>query len=449
MKIITLPSLHKWSKQVLRPKDILTVPFNAHSMGTPSLVVPVTGSNTSTNDLPVKFAVLCHPYEPLEPSRDQQIPLLSPLAYEPSPGSAGISVRRPPPQWTATATKNAVLRARRDIMSNVLHTLHGEHGLRKSLSPSQQFDVSCLQTPTGKGTRSMNDSSVLDENFDITIPSPDTAILDMSGKWMSRSISDSVMSPLAGLGLAGDDESSLMSFRSNDKSLQTPRHPHTRPRTGEGRKRPSQLVIISISENTKADDSTNAVTTHVHDLPLEFPFEAVSMKEAKNALLLAAKSPLSSEVRVLSIPMTQGQLAADQDSLVEMRVQIKRAQIDWKVNALDLETFAEGQVRLRVLTSKNASIGHRPFGPDALSEHIVNIEAITVSKTISNGQELSSSPTPQNDHLVAEKLDMIMSSLQRFESNVNERLALMEQRVIENSKRLSRLENNVSTRAEI
>lgn len=437
---------------MLKPKDIMTVPFNPNSTGTPSLVIPLAGSKTSTNiDEPVKFAILCYPCEPLSVSREPQTQLLSPLPYEVSPSSTlNAERRRLPPQWTAEETKNAVLRARRDVMANVLLTLHGEDHLRKGLSPFQPFDESSLQTPRGADAISSNDSAVWDENFDISIASPDTAVLDMSGKWLSRSMSDSIMSPLAGIGFTGNDDSSLMSFRSNDKNCRSPRHPQNRPRMRDNPRRPAQLVIVSLSDIATTIDSANSVTTHVHDLPLEFPscFEAVSMKGTENAIILAGKPPSSSEVRVLSIPMTRGKLSANPASCDEMcPVQIKR-QLGWKVNALDLEIGAAGQIRLRVLTTKNTDNGHGTCSPGSLTEYVVNTEATIVSETISQGGELSSS-SPQHNDIVTEKLDRIMITLLRFESNVNERLSQMEKKMNEDSMRLARLEKNISRRAEI
>ena len=150
------------------------------------------------------------------------------------------------------------------------------------------------------------------------------------------------------------------------------------------------------------------------------------------------------------MPMTRGQLKGNQATLVEMPpMHIKRAQIGWKVNALDLETGTGGQLRLRVLTSKNAGTADGPFGLDALSEHIVNIESTIVSNTLAEGGEVSSLSPQLSDQLVVEKLDMIMNTLLRFESNVNERLSLMEKRINENSNRLSRLVDNFSTTIEI
>lgn len=263
-------------------------------------------------------------------------------------------------------------------------------------------------------------------------------------------MSGSVMSPLAGLEFAGNDDSTIVSFQSNE----TPRYPSTRPNIKANPKKWARLVVLSLSDlRTNEDDSENSVSTHVHDLPFGFPstFEAVSMKATGHALYLAAKSPASSEVRMLSISLAKDQLETDLATLEEMPpIQITKAEVEWKVNALEIDANLEGQVRLRVLTSKIARIDHRPLGRDALAEHVVKIEASTISSLVSHGEELSSSSSPRNDqHDVVEKLDMIMSTLLRFESDVNERLSLMEKQMIDNSKRLSRMEDNFSTRVEI
>ncbi len=460
LKVISLPSLDKWNKQPLKPEDIFTVPLNGPSMELPSAVIPLGGTWTANTKSPVSFAVLCHLKQgSIDVAQEQKSPMLSPWAIEASPIEAVPNRVGPPPQWTAKETRNAVLRARRDIMANVLNTLHGEASARKGEAPLLQSDELGLVTPKGKGTvpPDGSPSTVLDEDFDVSIPSPDTAVLDMSEMWMRRIPSDSCLSSLAGLNFEGNDDSSVMSFKNNEKHFATPQNPTGEDFDDEYPSEPSaRLLIVSVPEQKNAD-TTNPIKTQVHNLPRGFrlSIEAIAMKQCPTEILVAVKPASSFDIRVLRVPMARGlptSVVEDLDIRV-CPVPIKRTHFDGKVKALDWDTGFDGTFQLRVVTARNADIGLEPVGPDELFGHIINVETSTlagmsVSRISGSLNELSDQGAT-NDNLVTEKLELIMNTLLRFESTVNQRLNRMEKRMKENSDRLTRLEEEFSSRVEI
>lgn len=448
MKIVRLPSLDRWTKQVLKPEDISTVQFSEQGLGTPSMVVPMIGENHFTHLLPIKFAVFCGAKEPSDDdvSTAPQTSSFSTMPSDASLSSGASKGRGPPPQWTAAETRNAVLRARRDIMSNVLATLHGENAVQKSLHSQPNFSEMALQTPKGKTLLSSDESTISDENlFDITIPSPDTAILDMSGKWMSRNLSESSSSGsvLAGLGYADqDDDSTVMTFRSKERLFHAPSPEETESQSS------AYIAIISLSEKSR-DGSSNTVTTKVHRIPTSFPvsFESICMKSTTTKLLLAAQASSSLDAHVLSIPMERGEPTVEVANLEPLQIaQAHRNQHESHVKGLDLETTPDGGILIRVIGTRPTS--HGPVGSDRLSSFFVNIETSSACQTV-NKEADTSIVGSVNDTLVVEKLENIMRALLRFESNVDDRLNLIEKRMEENSIRLSRLEMKAATRFEI
>lgn len=456
MKVISLPSLDQWSKQPLKPEDIFTVPLQGPTLMSPFALVSLAGTWAANTKQPVSFAILSY----LKPgladiAQEQKSPLLSPWAIESSPRETVSHRVCPPPQWTAKETRNAVLRARRNIMANVINTLHGEGNARTS-DPLDQSDDTTPVTPKGKGALSPkgSPSTVLDEDFDVSIPSPDTAVLDMGETSMQRMSSDSCLSALVGLSLSGNDDSSAMSSKAGERQYWTPRSALLADDHQSAKS--IRLIIVSLPGKWNLETATS-IKTQVHDLPkeLQISLEAVSMKTCQNELFMALKPTSSFDIRVLRIPLTQG-LPATSEEEWDTRicpVPIRRSHFDGKVKALGFDSGVDGSIQLRVVTARNADIGLEPVGPDALIGHIVNIEVATIAGV--SMIESATDSTDSSDHstiddsLVTEKLDLIMKTLLRFEANVNQRLNRMERRIKENSERLARLENDFSSRVEI
>lgn len=459
MKVICLPSLDQWSKQPLKPDDIFTVPLHGPTKTSPFALVSLSGTWAANTKLPVSFAILSS-LKPgsLDVAQEQKSPQLSPWAIASSPRANVPHRVCPPPQWTSRETRNAVLRARRNIMANVINTLHGEGSSRAS-DPLDPSDDTVLVTPKGKGTLSPkgSPSTVLDEDFDVSIPSPDTAVLDMSDASMQRIPSDSCLSALVGLNLSGNDDSSAKSSKAGERPYWTPNNTTSGVSANNHRLAPSiRLLIVSLPGKWNLETITS-IKTHVHDLPqeLQISLDAVSMKPSQSELLLALKPSASFDVRVLQIPLARGlpSISADEWDTRICPVPIRRSHFDGKVKALDFDSGVDGSIQLRVVTARNADIALEPVGLDALVGHIVNIEMATITglSTVESATDAtdSSDQSTAVDSVVTEKLDLIMKTLLRFEANVNQRLNRMEKRMKENADRLARLEDDVSSRVEI
>jgi len=334
-------------------------------------------------------------------------------------------------------------------MTNVLHTFHGEEAGQKSFGQSAPFNDSSLQTPNRKRL-SLDESTVVDENFEVSIPSPDTAILDMSGKWMSRNPSDSMLYPLAGLGFAGQDDSTVMSFRSQDTLFETPQLPQKAPVSNVVESKPSAHLFVVSLAGKAGKGTANTVQTEVHPIPFSFSssLQAICMKCTVSTLLLAAKAALATELQVLVFPIDHGQLPADCSSFESIQpIHIQKATPGSQVKGLDLEQHSDGRIQVRVLSTMDTKEGYGRLGQDCLSTHRVSIGTVTVCEK----KESQEAPAmnPKNETLVLEKLDRIMNALLQFESNVNERLDRMEQKIAENSVRLARVEKGRANRVEV
>jgi hypothetical protein len=459
LKVFRLPSLDKWTTESLKSEDISVVPLDKASLGESSMVCHLRGPESSQH---VLFLVVCRQRDHQTIRAIQTTPMLSLAAFEAYPDIDCQEKKTVPPQWTSTATRNAVLRARRDILVQLAETPHGDDNRKRSLMSMPQLYRDVLLP---------HESVLQDENSVLSIQSPETAMLDMGGKWLgtlstlgTMSTSDSVLSSLAGLNVDGVDDVTLPSSRSGDESFEhlwqtcNRERPCTDPvieHTWTGVK----LMLVSVPAKDEMSP-TDPVRTDIYQIPDDFPstYDALWVKELENEIVLTAIETGSSKASILGVPFKHGRF----DHSASLSNAARSAEVTLAdgatVKAMDFEIDEEGQAVLRAITTRTKNVFHvQEESSVVLCEHMVQFKSLKVPLEKRNIDDLPPSQDSKEEKSdegtshISEKLEMIMAALHKFESSLNERLDLLEKREIENAKRLSRLERSVkprSTRAE-
>lgn len=304
---------------------------------------------------------------------------------------------------------------------------------------------------------SPSDMSSQDENLDISIESPETAMLDMGGKWMKTSTSDSISSPLAGLTFAGADDVTLASSQGNDEksdiskqSRSSLQRSSSNPQVDDAS--PNVKLMLALIPAKDEMSPADPVVTDILPMPDHFPrsFAALWVHEMENEIALAAVPQGSSMASILVVPFHRGRLNHSASATRPTEVSLPDVAI---LKALDFEINRPGSPALRATTAKTRNVFHGQEGSSIeLCEHVVSFKSFKLPLSHGNDDDLQPSrPLKKrkgndDNSLISEKLDKIMKTLQKFESNVNEKLNLLEKREAENARRISRLETSLNFR---
>lgn len=459
LKIIRLPSLQKWSTEALKSEDIITIPLSQlDCTGRPGHVIHLLGDDETSQY--VSYLVVCDGKE----EEHSSSPQLSPLKYEASPIPIASERRNVPPQrWTAIETRNAVIRARRDVLASVEKAFQENEG--------EQENVSSTTNHLPYNVVSPHHSNIGDENNDISIFSPDTAILDMSDGWMKpRQSESSLLSPLTGMVYAEQDSESLMlsqdNFEIERRPRQSSKHQLQLSRSPIVNLFSPESRVILVSVPAKGENaSCEPVQTETFPICSNFPksLDAFSVYEKGDKLILAAVATGSTKATIATFQFkdsSRDNLASRLNSLPVRSVEFNIPEAS-SIHTIDLYVESAGGITLRATTATYQGIHHETQDESgiALRAHKIAFVSLRVPALPprSMGEPLTNlSPklvAPNaGDVMITEKLDRIVAALQKLETSVDERLTLLEKRESDNAKRLSALERSLrpaSTRVEI
>ena len=454
LKVIRLPALDRWSTETLKLEDILVVPLDESSFGDPSHVFHLRGGPETSHH--ISYLVVCKGREPDERAHADTA-ILAPVTFDPSPHAHAELLEKDatPPDWTATETRIAVLRARRQVLTEIAETLHDQDTVprKSSMCNSQEsFDVPSLHT-----------SAARDERLDISLNSPETAIMDTSSKWMRTSISDSISTPLAGLNFSGDNDVIPEPSKGNSNECENLKQScdPRRPSSNALIQRSVKLVLVSVPAKEETS-SKDPVHTDIFPVSDHFPtsFNDLRVHEMENGIVMAAVATGSAKVSILAVPFHRGSFQHFPSMMSAMPPTQVNLPDRAMVKALDFEINRTGSLLLRatLAKAKNMFEGQQGLPSVLLCEHFVSFKSFSVPLTKRNGDDLQTSRPPKKRKgeismsKISAKLDKILNALHKFESNVNEKLRILEKREVDNAERLSKLEMSFNfryTRAEI
>jgi len=447
LKVIRLPSLGKWATEALKLDDIWIIPFDESSVGEPTHLFNLR-CDLETSAY-ISYLVVCqHPETNDAPQLHDGLGIdCEPSTVEPISSTEFQEKDLPPLNWAATQTRLAVLRAQRRVLGDVAETLQDEGRPQKgSLSNFEEVD----DTPP------FDQTPFHDENLDLNLESPESTNFGVGRKWIKRSISDSISSPLAGLTFGAGDDVNQASFRSITEKSKIDAARSEMP------ERSSCANFVHVSVPAKEGTSpTDRVRTDIFPVSGHFPssFEALWIYELEKDIVVAPVTAGSSIATIHTVPFYRGilkQSPSKWDAPPPICVSLPDLAT---LKAVDFEIDAAGDAELWATTSvpKNIFHGHED-SPTIFCEHVVSFQSLKVPLAKTSNNDLRTSRPPKkrksnsSDPKINEKLDMILDTLRKFEANVNEKLDVLEKRQTENTERLSKLEMSFNfrfTRAEI
>jgi hypothetical protein len=529
-----LPPFQLWNGQALPLQQMTTVLLSGchptHSLGEAMSVACIDDSSEPSLS---RFAILCRSHNvdiALTPAKaaaprfefaispiikERASPMYSPGVLNRSSSPSPIMMDRggAPQGWTDKETNNAVLRARQALRSHNSNispckTLPVEPALTPQRS-LQTFDESIIMGTPAAGKKKIevlfsDDSSEANE-FDKTIATPATAILDMTNMseiWMENSPDPTIgASHLAGLNFIADESPMeltppsrrmLLPPRSRRINFQTP--DLQRGQSDASTTCPdnlSYLVLVNLEPRYQGGSQSLsfACKTFVAALPQHLSsFTAIDIKlktsassittdeqnrsdllfspspgvegELAQSLILSAQSPSTQRIHVLSFALTKIGLAQigpeeSHDLRESIKDQIIGASSRYMIKSMAMEDLRldENNLHIRVVFAvKPMSIEFEekskvfPFNLSTTEEFGVAVATVMLPFPSADPRESQATvaveENPSND-----KLDTILQAFKQFETNVTDRLNSMEKAIQENNARVTSMEKLIQEQA--
>ena len=375
-----------------------------------------------------------------------------------------------PPQWTVNETKRAVLRARREMKKNLTYSLG---------SPILQSPRSTVST-------------------EISLSSPATAVLDMSGRWVTKT--DSFFSPLNGLSFI-DDSNSLnrtvtptSATRSRSKTYMIPKvSSRARPTNSENC---VQLLIVKVEKKNCSDKPVYG-SPMLYALPLQvtsfdsiiikasassqtmsdsfeskllfspspanfskhFTFETIEEAiEDTTRLTLCVNSESTDEMHIVGLDVSHSGIVEAFHEVYDFSLllsgKIIKSLDKGRIACFDLKemSLSHGFLRIQALVEieppyhlaleKNFvdTLFDRHSGVDSTRGAFVSLDLPLKERE----KSLPQSPTVQRGvEPIAHTLNTILTTMQNFQSSVDQRLDRMEKLLLDNSNRIAQLESQL------
>lgn len=501
LKVMNLPDLGSWCDQVLGTQLLQSATVNSNNGNkepiAPVLVWPL--ELAGSDDSIVRFAVIAassqQSYQIAE--RETQKPPETPLGelgY--SPELPTSHRRQPPPQWTSTETRTAILRARSALAAITNSVCIDDNPSRQVTSPLKSLDESAIFGSPIPKVREGENASPEFLAGGSTLATPATAVLDMSGRWMGRCMTDSVTSPLAGLCFLGDINTPLRNTASA-RNLVPPsssrRVERSPPVRHGGADQSFQTEPQSCMMIVTFDLTQHRSTVMKYWMPPHLSsFQAIAVKACSRSHLEGNRpeSELVAPLPPVSSPTSPGSFYEATDDFYISLLVHPQATTELYLEELHVTEPSIIPTRLKEVYDMKGLLNCNPFGLNSIafvptsamdqerghcvsafaalpmksSNHALygpcesKLQATKASSTSfflgtasAAGREPANASAPcanQSGTLesVDRKLDAMLLAFRQFESNVNSRLSDMENVLVQNSMMIARLEKLVTER---
>lgn len=469
VRFMSLPSLEEWNSQKisLEEESSQLKLSNYYSSGKGLQIVPIYQDETMKN----LFAIVCKPQDSKAVS-PQSKRATNVQVVSPENDGKGVKTNdHLPPQWTANETKKAVLRARREMKKTFLDELG---------SPILKSPLSTAST-------------------EISLSSPATAVLDMSGRWVTKT--DSFFSPLNGLSFIDDSNSlnrtvtPISSTRSRGKTYMVPKvSSRARPTNS---KNCVQLLIVKVEKKNYSDKPiyTNPMlytlpqqVTSSDSIIIKASAPRQPMSDSFESKLLFSPSPANfskhftfETIEEATEDTTRLTLCVNKDSTDKMYIigldlthsgiveafhevydfslllcgKIIKSLDKGRISCFDLKEISPGDGFLRLQALVEIEPPHHLVLEknfvDTLFDRHSGVDCCTRRAFVSLDLPLKerekappqSPPAPRGVEPIALTLNTILTTMQNFQSSVDQRLERMEKLLLDNSNRITRLESQL------